>query len=480
MVEAHAALVRLSRIPLYRRLIALALFFALVIGFRHLALVGVTFIVLARALGFLGSYVGMRFGRDERVGVLAILLILGGLLGALVWGTFHQGSRYIEQIQALRSGRPLTELLAELQEQVMGRLPSWLPLDDLKEKAPDLVQPVLGYLRATGRGLLQLLLGLILAVIYLLDRHPVDVMLHGVPHETIPGVLRRYFGFLGEAIVLTITVQIVVAVVNTLLTLPILLVLRLPHILGFTLLIFFSSLVPVVGNLVSGAALIAASYVYKGPWAVVFFVLTTFILHKIEAYYLNPRLAARHVRLPSFVLIISLILFEHAFGLVGLFLSFPALYVGLNVLADLRKASAALPLETVPVTMPVAAVVPVGDEAPGAAASPDSPDQPVPPHGPTLIERADPLAPTPTDTPIIDPTAPTPSAVVPLRIELPEGSLATPKQGSRPVLYRAAPPPGLAQKAPQKPAQKPAQKPPQKPPQKPDDRPPSSGKRKRR
>jgi predicted PurR-regulated permease PerM len=435
MVEAHAALVRLSRIPLYRRLIALALFLALVIGFRHLALVGVTFIVLARALGFLGSYLGLRFGRDERVGVLAILLILGGLLGAVIWGTFHQGSRYIEQIQALRSGRPLTELFAELQEQVMGRLPSWLPLDDLKEKVPDLVQPALGYLRATGRGLLQLLLGLILAVIYLLDRHPVDVMLHGVQHESLPGVLRRYFGFLGEAIVLTITLQVVVAVVNTLLTLPILVVLRLPHLLGFTLLIFFSSLVPVVGNLVSGAALIAASYVYKGPWAVVFFVLTTFVLHKIEAYYLNPRLAARHVRLPSFVLIISLILFEHAFGLVGLFLSFPALYVGLNILADLRKASAALPVEAVP----VAAVVPVAqpDPADKHAGRPTGKHDPqpgaVPQYGPVLVERADPLAPTPTASPIIDPTAPTPSAVVPLQIELPGELLPVPKPSGRPV-----------------------------------------------
>ena len=361
----HEALVRLSSIPLYRRVIALCLFLALLIGFRHLALVGVTFIVLARGLGFLGSWLGTRFRRDERTGVLALLLIMTGLLALIAWGAFHLGSRYMVQINALRSGRPLTELLAELQAQVMGRLPSWLPLDDLKEKAPELVQPVLGYLRATGRGLLQLLLGLILAIIYLLDRTPVDNMVRSVPQESLLGSLRRYFGFLGEAVVLTITLQVVVAVVNTLLTLPILVVLRLPHLLGFTLLIFFSSLVPVVGNLVSGAALIAASYVYKGPWAVIFFVLTTFLLHKIEAYYLNPRLAARHVRLPSFVLIISLILFEHAFGLVGLFLSFPSLYVFLNVLADLRRASANAPVEVVPIAVA---------NTPADCAPTDSPD----------------------------------------------------------------------------------------------------------
>lgn len=377
----HEALVRLSSIPLYRRLIALALFLALLIGFRHLALVGVTFIVLARGFGFLGSWLGTRFRRDERTGVLALLLILTGVLALIAWGTFHLGSRYIVQINALRSGRPLTELLAELQAQVMGRLPSWIPLDDLKEKAPELVQPVLGTLRATGRGLLQLLLGLILAIIYLLDRAPVDNMVRSIPSESLLGSLRRYFGFLGEAVVLTITLQVVVAVVNTLLTLPILVVLRLPHLLGFTLLIFFSSLVPVVGNLVSGAALIAASYVYKGPWAVIFFVLTTFLLHKIEAYYLNPRLAARHVRLPSFVLIISLILFEHAFGLVGLFLSFPSLYVFLNVLADLRHASAHAPVEVVPI-----AVTTRPAEYAAPAAQPDGTDEPPPVRAPHPLQ----------------------------------------------------------------------------------------------
>lgn len=381
MVEAHETLVRLSRVPLYRRLFALLIFLALIIGFRHLALVGVTFIVLARSLGFLGGFLGARFGKDARTGVLALLLIAGGVIGLLVWGTFHLGTRYIEQIQALRSGRPLTELLAELQTRVMGRLPSWLPLDDIKEKAPELVQPVLGYLRATGRGLLHVLLGLILAIIYLLDRKPVDHMLRSLPEESLLGSLRRYFGFLGEAVVLTITVQVVVAVVNTLLTLPILIVLRLPHLLGFTLLIFFSSLVPVVGNLVSGAALIAASYVYKGPWAVVFFVLTTFVLHKIEAYYLNPRLAARHVALPSFMLIVSLILFEHAFGLVGLFLSFPALYVGLNVIADLRGAASSTPGELVAVESLV-----ITDERPavdtvGPAPAPASRSTPAPKRG---------------------------------------------------------------------------------------------------
>ncbi|MFO0656888.1 MAG: AI-2E family transporter, partial [Polyangia bacterium] len=254
-------------------------------------------------------------------------LCLGLLLLTLFgvgFGMFHIGTRYYAELMALRSGRPLTDLMSELQAEAVSRLPGWIHFEDLKDKIPELVTPAMTYLRATGRMLLHVLLGIVLAIIYLLDRQPVDDMLSDIPGDSILGALRRYFSFLGEAIVITITLQFVVAIVNTVFTLPILVALRLPHLLGFTLLLFLSSLVPVVGNLVSGAVLIVAAYVYKGPIAVAVFVGSTFLLHKIEAYVLNPRLASRHVNLPSFVLIVSLVLFEHAFGLVGLFLSFPA------------------------------------------------------------------------------------------------------------------------------------------------------------
>jgi len=334
----HDTLSRLSRIPLYRRFFGLALFVGLLVGFRHLALVGVTLVVLARGLGALGGIVGRFLKPSERVGVLLCLGLLLLTLFGVGFGMFHIGTRYYAELMALRSGRPLTDLMSELQAEAVSRLPGWIHFEDLKDKIPELVTPAMTYLRATGRMLLHVLLGIVLAIIYLLDRQPVDDMLSDIPGDSILGALRRYFSFLGEAIVITITLQFVVAIVNTVFTLPILVALRLPHLLGFTLLLFLSSLVPVVGNLVSGAVLIVAAYVYKGPIAVAVFVGSTFLLHKIEAYVLNPRLASRHVNLPSFVLIVSLVLFEHAFGLVGLFLSFPALYVAMNIAADLRGA----------------------------------------------------------------------------------------------------------------------------------------------
>jgi predicted PurR-regulated permease PerM len=326
--------------PLTKRVIGLLIFLAVVVVFRHLALVGVTFVVLAHAFGFLGQRAGRLLHGNEKRGMALVLLLLGAITGLSIWLLIHFGGKHIHLFLTKHANQPFGTLFEQMHEDLLRRLPSWVPLEGLQKRVPEMVQPAVEYLRATGRTLLHLLIGLILAVIYVLDPRPVNELLHGLPQDSVFGAVRRYFGFLAEAILITISLQVLVALVNTGVTLPVLLALRLPHVVSFTLLIFVSSMVPVVGNLVSGAVLIVASYLYQGLWAVSFFVVTTFVLHKVEAYYLNPRLASRHVNLPALVLIISLILHEHIFGLVGLFLSFPVLYVGLNIVRDLRGAVA--------------------------------------------------------------------------------------------------------------------------------------------
>jgi len=67
----------------------------------------------------------------------------------------------------------------------------------------------------------------------------------------------------------------------------------------------------------------------------------TFVLHKIESYYLTPRLAAKHVKLPGLILVLSLLAFEETFGFVGLFLSFPALYIATQIHREWAKEDAA-------------------------------------------------------------------------------------------------------------------------------------------
>lgn len=336
----EATFQRLGGPTLLRRVAAFLTMLGILYAVRHLALLFVSFVLFAAMLDWAGKRLAPLLGDSHRRGVLAVLAVLGAALAVLAYLGYRVGHQYV--LSLIADGVPLTQRLTALQADLLQRVPSWVDVDDLKEKVPELVAPAIVYARTTGRLMLELLIGLILAVVYLLDRDEVDAMVKSAPVESFAGDLRRYFGHLRDALIITVQLQVLVALVNTVLTMPVLLVLRLPHVVAFTVVIFFSSLIPVVGNLLSGAVLITASYLYKGPLAVVGFLGTTFILHKIEAYYLNPRLTARHVHLPALVLIISLILFEHVFGLVGLFLSFPSLYLGIKISQDFRDAQALL------------------------------------------------------------------------------------------------------------------------------------------
>jgi predicted PurR-regulated permease PerM len=332
MIQAtQEAIERLGGPRFYRRAGAVVLLLLLLLSFRHLALLLVSFVVFTHAFGWLGEQVGTLIRGPRQRGVALVLLVLLAIVGLLAILSLRMGTDFYTRFTG---GQPITIRVQELQADLLRHIPRWIPVDDIKEKAPALIAPAIVYVRATGHILLQLLIGLILAAIYLLNPEEIDALVAAPDEESFLGCLRRYFGYLAEAVLITIQLQLLVALVNTILTLPVLLLLRLPHIPTFTAVIFFCSLVPVVGNLISGAVLIAASYTYRGVIGVVLFVVITFILHKIEAYYLNPRLTARHVKLPALVLIVSLIAFEHVFGIIGLFLSFPALYVGIKVYQD--------------------------------------------------------------------------------------------------------------------------------------------------
>ncbi len=174
-------------------------------------------------------------------------------------------------------------------------------------------------------------MGLILAVVFLAEGAKLEAWREAMPEDSTPRILLRYFSYLCDAVSITAQLQVIVALVNTLITLPVLLVMGLPSVPALMAFLFAMGLIPVVGGVVSGAVMGTLAFVHKGPAGVAVFFVSTFVLHKIESYYLSPRLTARHVNLPSFVIITSLILFEHTFGLVGLFLSFPALYVAARI-----------------------------------------------------------------------------------------------------------------------------------------------------
>jgi predicted PurR-regulated permease PerM len=325
--------------PRWRRFFGLIVFLGALFAVRRLAILFVCFVLLSRGLDAAATFVE-RHSRVTRRRVLATLIGAAALLaGTLALVLVRRVAPFARRAQA--EWRDWFDSIASNPAVMQLRDATGISIEGVTETLRSHALDAVQYANATAHVALYLMVGLIVAIMYLFEHDDLIAWRRSLQPGSIFDTLLRWFGYVADAIVVTARMQVVVAVVNAVVTMPVLFLLGLKHIGMLTLLILVSGLVPVVGNLISGAVLCIVAYESKGAWAVGVFVASTFVLHKIESYYLNPRLAAEHVRLPTLVLVTSLVLWEHFAGLPGLFLSFPALYVGSRIHHEWQEELAA-------------------------------------------------------------------------------------------------------------------------------------------
>lgn len=320
-----------------RRVLCVALFVGALAAFRPLFLLLVFFVAFVRGLGAATAVLRSRTKLGPRASVLSVV----GATLAIVGGGLALGAGSLAHlIVGARDSFP-AHLAALQKNDLYLKAKEHLPdTDRVVESLRAHAEDGLHFVAALGHILAYATIGFILAVVFLLERDEMQEFHDALDQKSIVGTFIRWLEHTAEAIAVTIQLQLIVALFNTVTTLPVLLILGVPHVVPLMILIFLAGLIPVVGNFVSGAVLSLLAFQAKGVWGVGIFVVLTFVLHKIEAYYLNPRLTARHVRLPGFVLIVSLLCFEHVFGFAGLFLSFPFLFVAGRIRAEWRAEDA--------------------------------------------------------------------------------------------------------------------------------------------
>lgn len=324
----------------WKRLVLVGAFLAALALFRSLAPVLVCFVIFERSLGFASSVMAKRTPLKRSSAVASLLTALAVLVGLMF---FVLVRRALPFVQMVRERGP--EFFAELAHHPsVERLRSMAGLEHepLSQVVRQHAGTAVAYATGTAHIILYLLIGFVLAAIYLFERDDLEAWTSQVSVDSLAGTLLRWFGYVADAVAVTVKMQVIVAVVSAVVTLPVLLFLGLPNVPVLFLLLLVTGLVPIVGNMIAGVVLCTVAYTSKGAWAVAVFLGVTFVLHKIESYYLNPKLAAQHVKLPGLVLIVSLLLFEQVLGFVGLFLSFPALYIASRVMNEWRLEEAAL------------------------------------------------------------------------------------------------------------------------------------------
>ena len=135
----------------------------------------------------------------------------------------------------------------------------------------------------------------------------------------------RTFGKVIEA-------QFIIALVNTFLTVIVLMVLGYPQIVGLAIMIFFLGLIPVAGVIISLIPLTIIGFTIGGFLTVIYLLIAIMVIHAIEAYILNPKLMSSKTDLPVFYTFIVLIFSQNFFGVWGLIIGIPVFVFLLDIL----------------------------------------------------------------------------------------------------------------------------------------------------
>lgn len=332
--------------PTARRLLLVGLFLCVLSTFQTLLPMLAAYTVFVQAFTWCTSLLRKRSSMSERT---SILVVLGGMslaLGSVILTAWVPIQTGIEWLSTKWNDMPALEAHLLSDERLRDALETVGGIEAVKERLHDketLQRVGSGAASVFSSGktvLVEGVMAFFLALLYVLDREKVDDLIDRMPERSTPRTLLRWVGFVGAAFALTVQVQVIVALCNMVLTLPVLLMMGIPNVGVVMVFIFLTGLVPVVGNYAAAVVLCALAWATKGWIGIPVFLGLAVLLGKLEAFYLTPRLAKAHVNVPAFVLTLSLVVFEVQFGFVGFFLSFPFLYVLLKVREDLQYVAA--------------------------------------------------------------------------------------------------------------------------------------------
>ncbi|ADL50189.1 AI-2E family transporter [Clostridium cellulovorans] len=128
-----------------------------------------------------------------------------------------------------------------------------------------------------------------------------------------------------------IQLQIVIAFINSVLSVIALAIMGFPQALGIGTMIFILGLIPVAGVIVSLVPLSIIAFNIGGMVKIIEVIIMIAVLHALESYVLNPKLMSMKTKLPVFMVFVILLVGEHLMGVWGLLLGIPLFIFFLDI-----------------------------------------------------------------------------------------------------------------------------------------------------
>ncbi|MEI6668574.1 MAG: AI-2E family transporter [Acidobacteriota bacterium] len=190
-------------------------------------------------------------------------------------------------------------------------------IDDLKAVLVQGLRGHTGELEQTGRTLAHILVGMVVGALVALHEVQPDLKM-GPLAQSLQERARR----LAMAFRRVVFAQVRIALINTMFTAAYLFValplcgVHLPLSKTLVVVTFITGLLPVVGNLISNAAIVAVSLSVSVPVAVASLGFLV-VIHKFE-YFLNAHIVGTQIHARAWELLLAMVVMEAAFGMAGL------------------------------------------------------------------------------------------------------------------------------------------------------------------
>nr|WP_255428134.1 AI-2E family transporter [Ramlibacter cellulosilyticus] len=297
---------------------------AVLLGILWLHLLSATFAGLAgyvlyrRVRHFTGPAQGSWKKRALRW--LVVFGVITGIIGGLLFAfelLFKSGGL----------GR-LMQLVADTLDEIRAMAPVWIG-DRLPESAESMQHALSVWLREHAgemqrwgaealKILVHILIGLAIGLMAAAARREVDA----APRRPLILLAQARMLQLADAFGDVFSAQLRISFINAVLTGIYLLVVLpalgyrvplAPTLVGFT---FFASLVPIIGNLLSNAAITIAALTVSA-WLGIASLGFLVVIHKLE-YFLNARIVGGRTNVPTYAMLAGMLVLEAAFGLAGL------------------------------------------------------------------------------------------------------------------------------------------------------------------
>ncbi|HTJ01121.1 MAG TPA: AI-2E family transporter [Dongiaceae bacterium] len=309
----------------------------LLIGWLHLGT-----LVLTTLFGYFALRL-FSLGRSKLLGVV-LYLIAVGLLG---WGLIYFSRQaYITLPQIADTTIPTVVEFAE-------KKGIELPFSDYESARTVALKEVknrmanVGHqLRAAGFQFALLLVGLVVAVSLFLDaswgtKDDPQVARDSL-YATVVRELEMRFRTFFASFARVIGAQIIISVINTVLTAVFLLWNGYPYTTVLIMLTFLCGLLPIIGNLASNTLVIGVGLTLSPRMALTALVFLV-VIHKLE-YFLNSKIIGDQIKNPMWLTLLGLVLGEELMGIPGMILA-PVVLHYIKVEASRNKVtgSAAAP-----------------------------------------------------------------------------------------------------------------------------------------